>query len=428
MSLYKGFFVFFFRWTFLCEAVTVAALLSVTLPVRSQGVITTILGPPSSLASCADHVGWSYKPNSPTDMLFDPQGRLIVAEFAGNRIVRFEADGSSTVLTGTGKPGFSGDGGSAINAQIDSPFYLAWDPQGRLVISDSLNGRIRRIETDGTIQTIAGGGATEEDGADALSTRIRRVGGIAYDAQGLLYYADMTAVRVRRVNADGTVTTIAAGPQDTPKGQEPTLLGAGGIAFDDSGNLYVTEFGAARVRKITPNGVATTLAGTGHRGFSGDGGPALDASFDNPWGLQVRSDGVYVVDAGNQRVRRIGTDGMVNTVAGGGSTRIWADGGSSTTASVAGPCCLIFDAAGNLWVNDVRGGIRKVTFGALPSGDLDGDGAITPADARIMLGFLVGVRSPMAVQSQASDMNGDGKVNLLDAVALLPRACTGVAP
>jgi sugar lactone lactonase YvrE len=356
-------------------------------------------------------------------MAFDASGRLIVAEFSGNRVVRIEPNGAVTLLAGNGKSGYSGDGGPATQAQMDGPFYLAFDSEQRLYISDSLNGRVRRIEPDGTLITVVGGGTREEDGASAHDTRIRRVGGIAFDSQGRLHFADMGAQRVRRVEADGTVHTVAKGSFDVPKGVEPDLQGAGGIAFDAQGNLYVTEYGAARIRKVAPDGTVTTVAGS-TRGLSGDGGPALSASFDNPWGIAVRDDGIYVVDASNNRVRRIKTDGIVETVSGAGPPNSSNDGMDAAKAGIVAPCCLTFDARGNLWVNDVRGSIYKISFGPLAPGDLDGDGAVTPSDVRKLLGAVVGKSSLMTTQTQAADLNRDGRLTILDVVRLLKQVCS----
>lgn len=195
--------------------------------------------------------------SNPTGLVFDDQDRLYVAEYGAHRILRIDPDRRITVIAGTGVAGTAGDGGPANQAQLNGPHRMALDPQGRLVFADEGNHRIRRIEKDGKLVTIAGSGLMGFDG-------------------------------------DGGPAVAAA------------LSGPGAVAFDRSGNLLIADSNNNCVRRVTADGIIQTIAGQGgpDYGDSGDGGPALEAVMDYPYGLHVDAQGnIYVSDRGNHRVR-----------------------------------------------------------------------------------------------------------------------------
>jgi DNA-binding beta-propeller fold protein YncE len=179
------------------------------------------------------------------------------------------------------------------------------------------------------------------DGGPAINARFSDPLALAVDATGVLYLADMGANQVRRVDRDGMITTVAR--LNTPTG----------VAVDAAGNLFIAEDYGHRVRKLAPDGTLTTVAGTGKRGFSGDGGLAVSATLNEPFQLAVDSAGnLFISDWGNYRVRKVDANGVISTVAGNGQKVYSGEGGPATQAGLRGPCGLAIDARGNLYLTD----------------------------------------------------------------------------
>lgn len=249
----------------------------------------------------------------------------------GNRVRRVTPAGVIMTIAGTGEEGFSGDGGAAISAKLHSPQGLALDGRGNLYIADTLNSRVRRVAPDGRIDTVAGGDKAgySGDGGPAVNALLNTPVGITVGFKGMLYVADTGNQRVRLMSGDGKIQTIAGtgqagysgdgGPATSAPLNSPT-----GLAFDPVGNLYVADSLNDRVRRIDLNGVMTTVAGTGISGFSGDGGQATEAELGLPSGSLVTvgevlasdaSGDLLIADTGSHRVRRIDRAGRISTVA-----------------------------------------------------------------------------------------------------------------
>lgn len=249
--------------------------------------------------------------------------RVAVAAPAQGRVLLIDSMGRTTVLAGTAGPGFSGDGGLATGARFDNPTSLVADAAGNLYVADTGNNRVRRIDPQGVVTTVAGSGEVgfEGDGGPALLASFDSLSGLAFDGQGNLYIADTGNNRIRKVDTQGIVTTVA-GSGETGFDDYDVVALAGrlnaptAIAFDPGwSRLLVADTGNNAVRSISANGTLRTLAGTGRPGFSGDGGPAIDARLAVPTGLGVDANGnVYVADTGNHRVRLITTSGRISTV------------------------------------------------------------------------------------------------------------------
>ncbi len=303
----------------------------------------------------------------PWSVAVDSAGNLYIADTFNHRIRKVDPDGTITTVAGNGSVGFSGDGGPATSARLKFPWGVAVDSAGNLYVPDSYHHRIRKVDAGGTITTVAGNGVHgfSGDGGPATSASLAKPRGVAVDAAGNLYIADSNNRRIRRVDADGTITTVAGNGMDGHGGDDGPATNASlhpppAVTVDIAGNLYVV--GDHRVRKVDAGGTITTVAGNGTRGFSGDGGPATSASLEFPRGLGADGSGnLYIADDLNHRIRKVDASGTITTVAGNGEYSFFGDGGPAVSARVRQPWGLAFDAAGNLYLADAGNErVRKV--------------------------------------------------------------------
>jgi sugar lactone lactonase YvrE len=358
--------------------------------VTAAGVVTTFAGL-SGEPGGIDGVGTAAMFDHPADVdvVHGTFQALFVADTSSALIRKVTLSGASvTTLAGAVRQ-FGSLDGTGPAARFGNPTGIVADTTGNLHVVDRANHAIRRISTSGVVTTLAGaaearGGA---DGTGAAAT-FARPSGLAADDAGNIYVADNENSTIRKVTAEGVVTTVAgsAGVRDVLDGPGPTarLSDPDGVAIDSAGNLYVADRGNHTIRKITAAGDVTTLAGTGRMPGSVDGiGPA--ARFRSPAGVAVDSAGnVYVGDTGNDTVRKITPDGVVTTIAGAAGMPGSADG-TGGAARFDGPSSVVLDRAGNLYVADRQNWtIRKVTPDAVVttlagtagmSGSADGTGA-----------------------------------------------------
>jgi uncharacterized protein (TIGR03437 family) len=262
-------------------------------------------------------------------------------------------------VAGNGISGFSGDDGPAISAQLGAETAVATDAAGNLYIADTLNQRIRRVTPSGTITTVAGNGTMSfsGDGGPATLAGMRDPSGVAVDAAGNLYIAAEGNFRIRRVTPEGTITTVAGNGISGFSGDGGPAISAelanpNGVAVDAAGNLYIADqVGSYRIRRVTPAGTITTVAGNGKYGFSGDGGPATAAPLGSPSGVAVDGAGnLYIADRLNYRVRRVTPEGIITTVAGNGTPGFSGDGGPAISADLTAPNSVAVDEAGNVYI------------------------------------------------------------------------------
>ena len=224
-------------------------------------------------------------------MAVDRQGNVYISDFFNSRVRKVTPGGTISAFAGTGIQGFSGDGGPAISARLTGPQGLAVDAEGNVFIADGNGARVRKVNSAGTITTIAGTGRIgfSGDGGHATSAQLGWPYGVAVDGQGNVYIAEEQGGRVRKVSPGGTITTFAGGGSSTGDGGPATsaqVRNPHGVAVDGQGNVYIAEYASHRVRMVSPGGTITTIAGTGAGGFSGDGGPATSAQLYAPWGWQ----------------------------------------------------------------------------------------------------------------------------------------------
>jgi sugar lactone lactonase YvrE len=333
--------------------------------VDTSGVITTVAGTGMSGFSGDGGPGTSAQFATPYCVAADQLGTVYVADMGNSRIRRIDTTGMITTIAGSAASGPSGDGGAATSAQLASPYGVAVDSGGNVYVSDTNNHRIYRVDATGVITRVAGvgSGGLSGDGGPATSAQIATPYGIAVDGAGNLYVVDRNNFRIRRIDTTGTITTVAGttfgfggdgGPATSAKLSTPS-----GVAVDHLGNVYITD--ANRVRVVDANGVITTFAGTGTAGSAGDGGLATSAQLAGPSGVAVDGAGnVFVADTVNSRIRRIDPAGVITTVAGttSGSS---GDGGPATSAQLMLPFAVALDGAGSLYIADTANQtIRRV--------------------------------------------------------------------
>jgi uncharacterized protein (TIGR03437 family) len=304
--------------------------------VAQQYVISTVAGGPPPTPAIAT----SIPIPPPAGIATDSNENIFVT--SSNCIYKLGRDGIVVRIAGTGRPGFSGDGGPALDAQFNEAGSLALDGSGNLFVADTRNYRIRRISVEGIITTIAGNGSVDlsisSDGGSAVETGMRSVSAIAVNRQGEIIFADRTTVR--KISTSGILSTIAGGGSEDPGdggiAVHARLSGPSGLAIDGGGNIFVSDNIARRVRKIDTQGIITTVAGIGETGLSGDGGPATAAKLGGPASLAIDTAGdLYITDAGNYLIRKVSTDGVITTVAGGG-TAFPGDGMPATKVNFCG--------------------------------------------------------------------------------------------
>ena len=346
--------------------------------VDPSGIITTVAGNGTSGFSGDGGPATSASLRGPRGVAVDGDGNLLIADAYNDRIRKVDPSGIITTVAGNSASGFSGDGGPAANARFDFPQGVAVDGAGNLFIADSQNQRIRKVDPSGIITTVAGGGVGTRgftgDAGPATSARLWSPGGVAVDGAGNLFIADSNGQRVRKVDASGTITTVAGAGSGRPgfvgdggPATEATLQFPRGLAVDGAGNLFIADTQNHRIRKVDSSGVITTVAGNGTSGFSGDGGPATEASLAAPGGVAVDSAGnLFIADHDNHRIRKVDAAGIISTVAGNGRARartqtqgLGGDGGPATAANLDSPGGVTVDGAGNLFIAEGQR-VRKV--------------------------------------------------------------------
>ena len=362
-----------------------AALVSCTGTIEST-VFTSIgetAGTPASASPFAPFVPtWE-----PTGLGFDGDGRLLVTDCVGGRIYRVANDGRAAVIAGTGvssrSGGLSPEGIPALDADIHCPADATANADGNLLVVDHANNRIRLIGADGLINTIVGSGPIGTgrddgdlagDGGPALAATLQEPWAIAFGGDGLLYFADRDNHAIRTVDGAGIIATIAGVGDRGFSGDgglavEARLSRPQGVAVDAAGNVYFADSDNHVIRRVDTHGIITAFAGTGEAGNSGDGGPATEAQINDPNGVALDAAGnVYFADDVAMVIRRVGLDGTISTVAGIGTAGFSGDGGPGAEAAISSPSDIASDADGNLYIADAAN--RRIRI-LRPDGTLD---------------------------------------------------------
>ncbi len=294
----------------------------------------------------------------PSGVAVDNAGNVYISDYYSQRVRRVDTTGTITTIAGSGEPGYGGDGGRAVEARLFFPWGVAADHAGSLYITDSGNHRVRRIDTAGTLTTFAGTGQPghDQDVGLAVETPLASPTGVAVDGSGNLYFSGPFNFPILRVDATGTMSEVAGtreaydGPDD-----ERRLSRDRGIAADDAGNVYIANIDNNYIRRVDTTGMVSVIAGTPRNpGYGGDGGPAVEAQLSYPADVALDHAGnIYIADTGNHRIRRIDTTGTITTIAGTGEPGYGGDGGSAVEAQLASPFALTVDRSGNIYVADL---------------------------------------------------------------------------
>jgi uncharacterized protein (TIGR03437 family) len=423
--------------------------------INSGGIITTIAGSPNAPSLTEGQEAINVRLNGPTGVAVDSGGNVYLVESGigsgtglarGDfKVYKISTQGIITALAGNGQPSYSGDGGSALRAQLNGALGVSTDSAGNLYIADTANHRVRVVAPNGTISTIAGTGvaAFAGDNTSPASAQLKSPGGVVSDATGHVYVADTGNSRIRRIDPGGNIITVAGNGNASYFGDGLPARSASvnqpqGLAIDSTGNIYIADTLDNAVRKVTPDGIIATIAGYGTPTFSGDGGPANKAGLDHPRGVAVDANGnVYIADTGNNRIRKIDFLGNISTAVDGlsgpqgvavdrsgvvyvadtghnqvlrGNTIIAGtsdccdagDGGFATAARLNAPVGIAVDGAGNVYVADsgnstirvLRPVSTSISLSAVANAASNRAGPIAPGEVVALYGSgLAGVQS-----------------------------------
>ncbi len=340
--------------------------------------IITISGTGTAGFSGDGGAATSAKVNLSTSICRDFYGNIFIADRSNHRIRKIDfSTGNISTVAGTGTAGFSGDGGLATNAQLNQPIGVTVSMDGTIFISDNTNNRIRKVDANGIITTYAGTGVAgySGDGGQATLAKLNLPWGVFLDKSGNLYIADRSNDRVRKIDNTGIISTVAGTGTAGYSGNGGLAINAKfdkpiSLSVDTAYNIFIADENNNRVRKVTySTGIVSLVAGTGTATYSGDGGAAISASLNKPCGVAVDLSGnIYISDRMNQRLRKVNTSGIISTIAGTGTVGFSGDGGNATAAKINYPRELFSDGSGNIYFADTDNNrIRKITYCNFPS-------------------------------------------------------------
>ena len=343
-----------------CAAVLLAIVLSV--PVQCQ-IISTAAGSTS----------WG----GVTDVTFDASGNMYVPDYNNDVVYKVDKLANFSIVAGDGTRGYGGDGALATSAKLSGPIAAVVDSSGNLYIAEYLGNRIRKVAANGIITTFAGTGIAgfSGDGGPATSAKIYAPLDLLADQSGNVLFIDGGNNRIRKIAPGGTISTFAGTGRRAYGGDGGPALAAdmfpSAFTFGPDGGIYFTDNAfrlsapSPRIRKIGTDSIVSTVAGNGTRGFSGDGGPATAAEFSTADGIAVDASGtVYFSDFAGCRIRKVATSGIITTFAGDGACGLAGDGGDATQARVSNPIGMAVEADGTLYITDY--GNRRIRKIAVP--------------------------------------------------------------
>lgn len=336
-------------------------------------IITSIAGIGSRSSGGDGSLAFQANLSNVTAIAIDSQGNIFIADPDNYRIRRIDKNTNLiATVAGFGVPGYNGDNISATNASLDNPTSVAIDLQGNFFIADRGNNRIRRVDrVTGIITTVAGNGVAGFSGDGDLATKasLNQPTGIVFDSQGNFFIADRRNNRIRRVDVNGIITTVAGNGGALFSGDNAQATTAGlnspsSVAFDLQGNLLIADTGNNRIRSVAGSGIITTIAGNGNLGTGGDGALAINANLVRPFGLVVDGDGnLFITDTLNNRIRKVDSNGIINSIVGNGVRGYFGDGAVATSANLNAPKNLAVDSSGNLLIADTGNTAIRIAKG-----------------------------------------------------------------
>jgi trimeric autotransporter adhesin len=310
---------------------------------------------------------------APTGVVSDAAGNVYIADPQNYRVRKIDPSGIITTFAGNGIGNgnipFAGDNGPATDATFNYPTALATDAAGNVYIADEQNNRIRKVSTSGIVTTVAGNGSAAYYGDNFAATNasLYYPSGVAVDAAGNIYIADQGNNRIRKVNTSGIIKTFAGIGTYGYSGDGGLAVAAKlyypvSVAVDATGNVFISDYGNNTIRKVDTSGIISSLTAVGASGFSGDGDSSIYAQVAYPEGLCTDAAGnLFFADQYNNRIRRIGTNGIISTVAGNGTEGFSGDGGDARLAKLNLPSAVGVDNVGNLYIADeINYRVRKV--------------------------------------------------------------------
>jgi len=289
----------------------------------------------------------------------DPSGNVFMSDNSSNVVRKIDQNGIISCFAGTGSSGYGGDGGPASAANFSYPLGIIGDAAGNLYIADDGNSCVRKIDPHGNISTVAGTGrwGYSGDNGPAVSAKLNGACSVVLDRWGNLYIADGNT-RIRKVDTLGFITTFAGNggwgySGDGGPATNAGLSGPTGITIDRNGNIYFSDNLNNVIRKVDTAGIISTFAGTHRAGYSGDGGAATLAKLNNPYSLKIDDSGnLYIADMNNSRIRKVNTSGIISTVCGTGHSGFSGNGAPATAAELSAPNSVCFDRYGFMYISD----------------------------------------------------------------------------
>jgi sugar lactone lactonase YvrE len=381
--------------------------------------------------------GTETQTNPAREVCYAPDGCVYFADEESFRVRKLRPDGVVEAVAGNGTEGYSGDGGPATAAQISKPRGIAVDEDGNVYFADAWNQAIRRVDPDGIIDTVVGTGVEgyNGDGLPPRNTQINRPNDVAIGPDGLLYFSGRNH-RIRRVNEQNRVETVAGNGEEAYGGDfgpatSASLNSPSGITFTSEGVLIIADEDNHRIREVR-DGIIRTIVGTGEAAMGGDNIPPLQARFRNPRDVTVGPDDtIYIADTENHRIGMVRPGENFRVLAGNGSAAYSGDGGPSRLARLNEPKGVTVSPDGVVYVGDtgnfvVRAILPPTVGERFIRGDVDVDGRLTIGDPVYILNWLFGTLSMSC--EDAADVDDLGSINITDPIVILRYLFMGDAP